>query len=86
MAEATLDSPLTLDPQTCAKLRLVHSTVDHVQRVVIARYDLVDSNGVVLQQRTVRLTGAAVNTWITNNENTLYTRLLAQLGVTGTVA
>jgi hypothetical protein len=85
MAEATLTSPLTLDPQQAVKLRFADATIDFVTRTVFARYELVDNAGAVIAQRTMKLTGAQVQTWITNQENTLYTRLLAQLGVTGTI-
>lgn len=86
MAEATLDAPLTLDSKQATKLRFVDATIDFVGRSVVAKYDMVGTNGAVMAQRYLRITGPQVQTWITNQETTLYTRLLVQLGVTGTVA
>lgn len=86
MAEATLSAPLTLDPQQATKLRVVNTFVNHRQRTVRIEYEMVAANGTVVSTRTVSRGGAAVDTWITNQESTIYAQLLAQLGVTGTVA
>ena len=85
MAEATLDAPLDLDPRTAAKLRIRSFQADCDGRVVTIIYDLVDSDGKVVDRRQRVATGSQVQTWITNQEATIYTRLLAELGVTGTV-
>lgn len=86
MAEATLSAPLTLDPQQAAKLVIRNVLVEFGARTLQVEYDLVDGTGKLLQRRTVTADGAAVQTWIGNQEATLYARLLAKLGVTGTVA
>jgi hypothetical protein len=86
MAQATLTSPLTLDPQTAAKLVIKRATLDFQDRTVVIHYDMLDSNGRVIERRSTIASGAQVQTYITNQESTIYTRLLAQLNVTGTVA
>lgn len=86
MAEATLSSPLTLDPRQAVKLRVRSMTVDHVARVVGVTIDYVDSGGVVVLTVQRQLTGVQVDTWIGNQEATILNRYLATVGLTGTVA
>jgi hypothetical protein len=47
---------------------------------------LVDANGKIVDRRRLTATGAQVRAWIDNQEATIYGRLLAALGVTGTIA
>jgi hypothetical protein len=84
--QATLDAPLTLDPQQATKLVIRGANVDFDGRVVLIHFDMVAANGTILQRRSIVVDGSQVQTWITNQENAIYTRLLAKLGVTGTVA
>ena len=86
MAQITLDVPLTLNPQQAARLVIRGALVDFDGRVVTINFDLVAANGSVLERRSITATGAAVQTWINNQETTIYQRLLAALGVTGTIA
>lgn len=85
MSEATLDAPLTLDPQQATKLVIRGANVDFDGRVVVINFDMVAANGTILQRRSIVADGAQVQTWITNQEATIYGRLLAKLGVTGTI-
>ena len=85
MAQVTLDAPLTLNPLAATRIVLRHSVIEHGPNVVQVAFDLVDANGAVLEQRRLTLTGAAIQTWIANQESTLLTRLLNRLGVTGTI-
>jgi uncharacterized lipoprotein YmbA len=86
MAEATLDSPHTLDPRQAVKLRVRAMQVDHVARVVGVTIDYVDAGGVVIHTVQRQLSGAQVQTWIANQEATILSRFLAAEGLTGTVA
>lgn len=86
MAQATLSSPLTLDPRQAVTLRVRGFKVDDVERAVMVLIDYVDSGGTVIRTDTQKLTGAQVDTWISNQESTLLTRYLAAKGLTGTVA
>lgn len=86
MAEATLDAPLTLDPKQATKLVVRHADIDFAARTVDIDYFLVDATGKVIDRKRITASGAAVQTWITNQETTIYNRLLASLGVTGTIA
>lgn len=86
MAEATLDAPLDLDPRQAAKVIIRNWHVEPDEGVVQISYDLVAQDGTLLDRRIATADGAQVRTWIANNTNTIYTRLLAKLGVTGTVA
>lgn len=84
--QATLDSPLTLDPLQAVTLKIVNTVIDHGARQVSITFELVDDTGKLLQRRTIVADGAQVQTWINNQEATIYSRLLAKLNVTGTVA
>jgi hypothetical protein len=86
MAEVTLDAPLTLDPKQATRLVIRYWHVEPDAGVVQVGYDLFDASGKLLERRAITADGAQVQTWIANNTNTIYTRLLAKLGVTGTVA
>lgn len=86
MAQATLDAPLTLDPQQAARIKIRTAEMDLTNRVLILVYDLYDGDGKHLGRRSLVADGAQVQTYLTNQEATLYARLLAKLGVTGTVA
>ncbi len=87
MATATLDAPLVLNPQQATTLRIEQTHIEHGARVVRFEFAMVAEDGVtILERRTLTATGAAVQNWITAQESTLYGRLLAALGVTGTVA
>jgi hypothetical protein len=77
MAQATLDAPLTLDPQTVTVLRLRHATLDFDRMVVQITVDMVDAGGVVREVRVVEADGAAVATYVGNQATTILTRLLA---------
>lgn len=85
MARVTLDEPLTLDPQQATRLEIRSAQIDFDARVVIIQVDLVGANGRTLARREVTADGAQVQTWINNQESTIYQRLLAKLGVTGTI-
>jgi hypothetical protein len=84
--QATLDSPLILDPLQAATLRIINTVIDHGSRTVSITFELVDDTDKLLQRRTIVADGATVQTWIANQEATIYGRLLTKLGVTGTVA
>jgi len=86
MAKLTLDQPLTLNPLQAAKLELIEARVDYVNRQVHALFHLTDANGAILEVRTATLAGAAVETWMANQEATLYQRLTLKLGVSGSLA
>jgi hypothetical protein len=86
MAQAVLSAPLTLDPQTCTKLVLKKTIIEHDAKAVQLHFDLVGADGKVLASRSLTATGAQVTTWINNQEAILVNRLLAVLGLTGTVS
>ena len=86
MAQATFDSPFTLNPVQATGAVIRSTKVDHVARTVSVTFDLVRADGTVVEGRNVKLEGAAVQTWITNQESALLTRLLAKMGITGTIA
>ncbi len=86
MAQVTLDAPLVLNPQQATTLRIEHTHIEHAARVVRIDFVLVASDGAILERRTLTATGTQVSNWITAQEATIYGRLLAALGVTGTVA
>lgn len=85
MSTVSLDSPLVLNPQQAATLRLERTTIEHDAKVVQIQVALVAANGTILERRTVQAGGAAVQTWIANQEATILGRLLATMGVTGTI-
>ena len=85
MSQATLDAPLTLDPQQAITLVIRGANIDFDARVVTIHFDMVSAGGAILARRTITADGATVQTWITNQEATIYGRLLAKLGVTGTI-
>lgn len=85
MAEATLDSPLTLDPQQATKLVIRGVQIDLDGRDMTIHFDLVGAGNVILARRSVVATGSQVQTYISNQETNYYTRLLAKLGITGTI-
>jgi hypothetical protein len=86
MAQANLDSPLTLDPQQVTTLRLRQAVLDFERMVVLITVDMVDSGGRVRDVRVIEADGAQVATYVGNQAGTILTRLLAKLGVTGTIA
>lgn len=86
MAEVTLDTPLTLDPKQATKLVLRSAVIEFDSRALQIDYVLVDADGKVVDRRRITATGAQVRAWITNQEATILNRLLAHLGVTGTIA
>ena len=86
MAQANLNSPLVLNPAQAVTLRLERTTIDHNARVVHIHVSLLSSEGALLESRTIQADGAQIQTWITNQENLILTRLLARLGVTGTIS
>lgn len=85
MAQITLSAPLTLNPTTATKLVVRSTTIEHGAKVISIQVDMVDADGAIVEQRTVQASGAAVATWIANQEATIVARLLAKLGVTGTI-
>ena len=84
--QATLTSPMTLDPQTATKLVIRRAVLDFDNRSLVIHVDMVDADGRVIQQRAVVAEGSQVQTYVGNQESSIYTRLLAKLNVTGTVA
>ncbi len=86
MAKATLDAPLTLDPQQATTLTIVAATLEFGSKQMQIHYELRAANGGLLEKRTITADGVAVQTYVGNQEAILYTRLLAKLGVSGTVA
>lgn len=86
MVRATLDAPMTLDPQTAVTLKLRRFTAECDSRVIQITIVMVDDQGKIVGERTIQADGAQVNTWITNQEAVILNRLLAKLGVTGTIA
>jgi hypothetical protein len=85
MAQVTLDAPLTLDPKQATKLVLRHAVLEFGPDVVQIAFDLVDATGKVIDRRSITADGAAVATWVNNQEATICARLMAKLGVTGVV-
>jgi hypothetical protein len=85
MAQVTLDAPLTLDPKQATKLVLRRADIDFTARTVEIDYVLVDATGKTIDRKRITASGAQVQTWINNQETTIYGRLLAALGVTGTI-
>lgn len=85
MAEATLSQPLTLNPTQATKLVLVSATPEFAAGVMHITFDMFAANGTLIERRTITADGAAVKTWVANAEATIYTRLLAKLGVNGVV-
>lgn len=85
MAEATLDSPHTLDPRQATKLRVRSIRVDNVARTVGVTIDYLDAGNAVVQTVQRQLSGAQIDTWIANQEGTILTRYLALVGLTGTI-
>lgn len=85
MAEAVLDAPLTLNPQTATRLVLRSYVVEVGAGVIQIAFDLVDASGKVLESRRIVADGPAVQTYIANQSATIVARLLAKLGLTGTV-
>lgn len=86
MAEATLTSPLTLDPRQAIKLRVRMFKAEDAAGTVNVVIDYVDSGGIVVKTDSDQLTGAPIATWISNQESTILTRYLAKKGLAGTVA
>lgn len=86
MAAATLSAPLTLDPTTATKLVLRSAVLEFGSDVVHITFDMYDAAGKLIVRRTIVADGNQVRTWVQNQEATIYARLLAKLGVAGTVA
>lgn len=84
--ECTFDAPLSLDARQAAKVVIRSATLDLVARELLVNITLYDGSGNVLEHRQIIATGGAVQTYLSNQEATIYARLLAKLGVTGTVA
>jgi hypothetical protein len=84
--EATLSAPLTLNPAQATKLIVRFAVLEFGADVVQITYDLVNAAGKVIHRETITADGAAVKTWVQNQEAVIYARLMAKLGVTGTVA
>ena len=85
MAQATQDAPLTLDPTQATKLRIKSFTAECDSRAVSIVVHYLDAGDQIVAEKTIQVDGAQVNTWMTAQETTIYTRLLAKLGVTGTI-
>lgn len=86
MAQATLTSPLTLDPREAVKLKVRVTKVDHTARVVGVTIDYLDASNAVIKTVQRQLSGAQVETWIGNQESTILSRFMAAEGLTGTIA
>lgn len=86
MAQVALDVPFTLDPAQATRFVLQHATLDFVGNRMQVTVNAVNSSGTILQTKTVLASGAAVTTYLNNQASTILTRLLAQLGVTGTIS
>jgi hypothetical protein len=83
--ECTFDVPLSLDSRQAAKVVIRSANLDLVARELLINITLYDDGGNVLEHRQIIASGAAVQTYLSNQEATIYTRLLAKLGVTGNV-
>jgi hypothetical protein len=86
MATATLDAPLSLSTLQATKLVIRSAHFEFGAGAVQIRFDMVDASGAVVDQRNITVQGGVVATYVANQEATIYSRLLAFLGVTGTVA
>ncbi len=86
MAVATLSAPLTLDPRQAVTLRVRTTKVDHDTRVVGVAIDYIDAGGNVVHTVSRQLSGAQIESWISNQESALLTRYMAAAGLTGTVS
>ncbi len=86
MAIATLDAPLPLSTLQATKLVLRSTLLEFDAGAVQIRFDLVDATGAVVEQRAITVQTPVVATYVANQQATIYARLLAFLGVTGTVA
>lgn len=85
MAKLVLSAPLPLDPREAADIDIIYWHVEPKSGVVEICFDLLDATGKAVDRRRVVADGAQIQTWIANNTNTIYQRLAAKLGVTGTV-
>jgi hypothetical protein len=81
----TLSSPLTVNPTQVAKLQVRHTAIDHQARVAVVFLDMLDASGAVVESRSVTLNGTQVAAWVDNLRDTIVSRLLAKLGVTGSI-
>lgn len=86
MATATLDAPLPLSTVQAAKLVIRHIVLEVDAGAIQIRYDMVDASGATVDQRTVTVQNATSATYVANQAATIGAKLLAALGVTGTVA
>lgn len=84
--QATLTSPLTLNPTQATALVIESFSVEPDAGVITVRFKLVDAGGNIVDRRIVTSNAPNVQTWIANQTATIYNALLSKLGVTGTVA
>jgi hypothetical protein len=85
MSNVTLDAPLTMDPSQAVRLVLRSSEIDFEALTMRLTVDFVAADNRILARRVITVDGPAVQTYIANQKTTIATRLMAKLGVTGTV-
>lgn len=85
MSRVVFDTPVAVNPQQAAGLVITSATIVFGNKSIHVHYNMVDADGVIIAQKTRLLDSPQVQTWIGNQEETIYTRLLAKEGLTGTV-
>lgn len=86
MAQVTLDAPLTLDPTQATRIVLRGARLNFSNNSIDVVVEFVDASGNIRETRVIPADGAQVATYVGNQANTILTRLLAKLGVTGTIS
>lgn len=86
MAIATLDSPITVDPRTGNKVHIRSISVDALGNAIGVTAELRDPGGVVILVKDFSFRSAGVTAWIRGIEPDALALVLADLGVTGTIA
>jgi hypothetical protein len=86
MASATLDSPITVDPRTGNKVFIRRISVDNLGNAIAVTAELRDASDVVILVKDFAFRSAGVTAWIRGIEPDALALVLADLGVTGTVA
>ena len=86
MAIATLDTPITVDPRTGNKVYVRTTKVDHLGNAVGITAELRNASGAVILVKDFSFRSAGVTAWIRSIEPDALALVLADLGVTGTIA
>lgn len=88
MAQANLTAPITLDPTQASSIKLQSVRFDYTStpHQLFLLFAYLDGVGNVVNTREVVASDAAVQTYMANQETNILTRLMARLGLTGTIA